>query len=181
MVRYHDRRGAAIHGDPCILGIQNALQDNRNVACAAQPIDVVPIHVRRVWLPHRGLRRVPRLNDLTRRGDAGLHVAVVEMVAIVAVAIGQILIVDSDHDALGAQVFDSAGVARCGRFGGVPNRVRPPLHRLRLIEQLLDSRRRANQSLARRRRARYHGFRVGDDQILAPGRRDDDRRVQLHP
>lgn len=128
-----------MYGDLCVFGGDDALEDDRDLAGAADPIDVAPVEIGRVGLPHDGGGRVDGLHALASFGDAAGHHAVVEAVAVVTVAVGLVGVVDGEDDGFAAAVFGSFGEVDGLLFGGLADAVDPPVEGFAVVEEFLGT------------------------------------------
>ncbi len=135
VVGYNDTGGTALDGDFSVFRGDDAFEDHREFACAADPVDVVPGKVWGVWLPHYRGGGVDGFHAFAGFGDAAGHHAVIEAVAVVAVSIGLVGVVDSEDDSFAAPVFGSFGEVDGQFFGGLADAVDPPVEGFALVEE----------------------------------------------
>ncbi len=139
MVGYYDAGGTALDGDFSVFGGDNALEDDRDLAGAADPVDVAPGEIGCVWLPHDRGGGVDGFHAFARFGDAAGHHAVVEAVAVVAISIGLVGVVDGEDDGFSAAVFGSFGKVDRLLFCGLADAVDPPVEGLAVVEEFFCS------------------------------------------
>lgn len=135
VIRYDDARGTTLDGDFSIFRGDNAFEDDRDLAGAADPIDVAPGEIGCVGLPHDRGGRVDRLHAFAGFRDATGHHAVVEAVAVVAIAIGLVGVVDCEDNGFAAAVFCSLGEIDRLFLRGLADAVDPPVEGLAIVEK----------------------------------------------
>lgn len=135
VVGYNDTGGTALDGDYSVFGGDDAFEDHREFARAADPVDVVPGKVWGVWLPHDRGGGVDGFHAFAGFGDAAGHHAVIEAVAVVAVSIGLVGVVDGEDDGFAAAVFGSFGEVDGQFFGGLADAVDPPVEGFAIVEE----------------------------------------------